>query len=1010
MDKTNIAFDQFQRYETICRLVEFHRRREGQSFRVLELGSNEHKDLRLFLPQDEIMFTDIALSEAMEKDPDFQRVDGTAIPFDDKSFDFVVAADVLEHVPAEKREKFLREAWRVSRLGVILSFPFYAQDVMDAEARVNEYYKTLAGEDFIWLKEHLENSLPKTEEIGACLNKLGIPFFSLFHGDIRVWEKMWYCVFSSLFEPETLPFHTYIDNYYNRNIYARDVSDSCYRVFCVMAHEGVEDWEKCALGLWEKGRDTGDAVRFLEDLIRTRQELHALSEKNRLNEVIVDKERHIQNQNRIIEDKERHIQNQTQIIEAKDSQLQARTEALEKSEAELTDCESKLADCESELATLREKGAETAAELTHYQEHYAAAMAQRNDLERQLAQVNAAYQSISNATLWKMTKPLRVVLDAIKRPLRRIKLLRLVHGGFKCLREHGLRYTWGRFCEKCRRHWGKPEASKPLHTKKELEAQRAYAFPRPVKISIVVPLYNTPQKFLEEMIRSVQDQTYSNWELCLADGSDKEHAYVASVCKRYAKKDQRIRYQKLAENKGISENTNACIAMVTGDYIGLLDHDDLLHPSALYHVMEAICEKDADFIYTDENTFHETPEDAYCPHFKPDFAPDTLRSYNYICHFTVFRRTLLDALGTAFRPEFDGSQDYDLILRLTEKAKQIVHIPKILYYWRAHEASTASDVSAKPYTLAAARSALQEHLRRVGLDGQVGDARIPSTYRIRYKIQGKPLISILIPNKDHVDDLKKCIDSIREKSTYSKWEIIIIENNSEERATFAYYDTLKADKRIRVVYWKGTFNYAAIVNYGAGYATGKHLLLLNNDIEVITPDWLEQMLMYSQREDVGAVGAMLYYPDDTVQHAGVILGIGGVGGHAHKYFPRGDHGYMSRMAITQNYSAVTAACLMMRREVWNEVGGLDEDFAVAFNDVDLCMKIRKAGYLIVWTPYAELYHYESKTRGLEDTPEKQARFSGEVKRFLDRWDKELVAGDPYYNPNLTLDREDFSPR
>ena len=551
-------------------------------------------------------------------------------------------------------------------------------------------------------------------------------------------------------------------------------------------------------------------------------------------------------------------------------------------------------------------------------------------------------------------------------------------------------------------------AHTPVYTKKDLRRQRETKFSSRIRFSILVPLYNTPEKYLREMIQSVLDQTYSDWELCLADGSDSEYDDVRRICQDYAAKDSRICYQKLEKNEGISGNTNACMDMATGDYLALFDHDDLLHPAALFEVMRAVCEKNADFIYTDETTFHRVKKDALQPHFKPDFSPDTLRSYNYICHFTVFSRELLNAVGGGFRSEFDGSQDYDLMLRLTEQAQRIVHIPKILYYWRSHANSVASDVSAKPYTVEAAKSAMAQHLERVGLKGTVLDAKVPSTYRIAYEIEGVPLISILIPNKDHIPDLKKCINSVREKSTYQNWEIIIIENNSTEEETFSYYAEIQKDNRIRVVTWNGEFNFSAINNFGAQYAKGEYILLLNNDIEVITPDWLEQMLMFAQREDVGAVGAMLYYPDDTIQHAGVVLGIGGVAGHSHKCFPRNHRGYMFRLTLAQNYSCVTAACTLMRRKVWDEVGGLDEAFKVAFNDVDLCMRIRKAGYLVVWTPFAELYHYESKSRGLEDTPEKQARFDGEVARFQSRWAAELEAGDPYYNPNLTLTREDFS--
>lgn len=533
-------------------------------------------------------------------------------------------------------------------------------------------------------------------------------------------------------------------------------------------------------------------------------------------------------------------------------------------------------------------------------------------------------------------------------------------------------------------------------------------FPKNIKFSVLVPLYNTPESFLKAMIESVQAQTYKNWELCLADGSDSEHSFVGEICKKYADGDKRIKYEKLEKNLGISENTNACIRMATGEYIALFDHDDLLHPSALYEVMRAICEHGADFIYTDENTFSEEPRDAYNPHFKPDFSPDTLRSYNYICHLSVFSRELLDSVGY-FRSEYDGSQDYDLILRLTEKAKKVFHIRKILYYWRAHKNSVAQDVAAKPYTVTAAKKALAAHLERCGLKGEVLDSSVPTTYHIKYEIDGNPLISVIIPNKDHTDDLDICLKSLYEKSSYKNFEVIIVENNSTEKETFEYYEAIaQKHGNIKIVKWEGNFNYSAINNFGVNYAKGEFILLLNNDVEIINGSCLEEMLMFAQRKDVGAVGAKLYYSDDTVQHAGVILGLGGTAGHAHKHFGRSHPGYMARASIAQNLTACTAACLMMRRDVFDEVGGLDESFEVAFNDVDLCMKIRKKGYLVVFTPYAELYHYESKSRGNDSTPEKLERFRGEIDRFKEKWQKQLDDGDPYYNPNLTLTRDDFS--
>lgn len=779
-------------------------------------------------------------------------------------------------------------------------------------------------------------------------------------------------------------------------------------------------------------RKNEDMTRQMEDYERNIRlsEYEFQQMECRWSKAVEDKERHIQNieaareaEKTACADKEEMLQRENERIEAElhcaeklyQSQLAEQQQAAQQEKqalkADISSVQKKLDESLLEREKQNETVNELQKELSHYKEHYFAAINQREELKVQLANYQNAYHVISNAFFWKITKPLRVCLDALKRIFGRVAFLRLLDKGVRCLHEHGLGYTWKKV-----QNWKKHRqdytslANRPLFTAAQLEAQKREKFTKQIKFSIVVPLFNTPEKFLREMIQSVLDQTYADWELCMADGSDSVHRDVERICQQYAKRDHRIKYRKLEKNLGISGNTNACLDMAQGDYIALFDHDDLLHPAALYEVMRAICEQNADFIYTDENTFHEKPEDAFCPNFKPDYAPDTLRSYNYICHFTVFSKKLLDAVGE-FRQEFDGSQDYDMILRLTEKALKIVHIPEILYFWRAHKNSVADDISAKPYTLNAARCALSEHLDRLGLVGEVEDSSIPSTYRIKYAIAGSPRVSIVIPNMDYVDTLRACISSILEKTTYKNFEIVIVENNSKETETFLYYDELRSDPHIRIVTWNGKFNYSAINNFGIKEgATGEYILLLNNDIEVITPDWIQEMLMFAQRSDVGAVGAMLYYPDDTIQHAGVILGIGGVAGHAHKNLLRGDCGYMSRATIAQNLSAVTAACMMVSHNVWNQVHGLDETYEVAFNDVDLCMRICEAGYLIVWTPYAELYHYESKSRGYEDTPEKKRRFEGEVRRFQERWKKELAAGDPHYNPNLTLDREDFSVR
>lgn len=714
---------------------------------------------------------------------------------------------------------------------------------------------------------------------------------------------------------------------------------------------------------------------------------------------------------RIIGEKENSIKELNEYVLEKENYINKLSNCILEKESSIKELEASVSEKENLVQEKEQNIQHINSELENYKIHYHAAIGQRDDLTIRLAQRDAEYNIIVNSASWKITKPVRLILDYIKSMLKSNRYTHMMCKGLKCLKNNGFKYTLRKVKCKVKEAEGYKEYAKQnILTEEEKNIQSSTKFNKKVKFSIIVPLYNTPKNFLCEMINSCIDQTYENWELCLADGSDKDHLYVSEIVKDYIKNDRRIKYKSLEKNAGISENTNECIKMATGDYIALFDHDDVLHPSALFEYMKVICDKNAEIIYCDEDKFQDDINNCFDPHFKPDFAIDNLRANNYICHFTVFRRELLDEVGL-FRKEFDGSQDHDMILRLVEKAHIIVHVPKILYHWRVSSNSVASDPYAKPYTIQAGIEAVKQHLDRCNLSATVESTTVhPNFYRIKYDIVNNPLISILIPNKDHVIDLSRCINSILEKSIYKNIEIIIIENNSVDQETFDYYKTLEKYNNIKVVTYEcnGKFNYSAINNFGAKYAQGKHLLFLNNDIEIISENWLEEMLMYSQRNDVGAVGAKLYYPNDTIQHAGVILGIGGVAGHSHKYFDRKSIGYFARCVLQQNLSAVTAACLMMKRDVFMDISGFDEAFEVAFNDVDLCMRIREAGYLIVWTPYAEAYHYESISRGYEDTPEKQARFNGEVIRFKTRWGKKLEQGDPYYNPNLTIEREDFT--
>jgi GT2 family glycosyltransferase len=609
---------------------------------------------------------------------------------------------------------------------------------------------------------------------------------------------------------------------------------------------------------------------------------------------------------------------------------------------------------------------------------------------------------IHNNSLWKATGGLRKCFHFVSRQASRLK---------NC---GGLKGVVAKIKYKKREKLAmKNYGTNSFPNEEERRYEEEYAFEYRPLISILVPLYNTPQNFLSAMMGSVKDQTYKNWQLCLADGSDEQHSYVKEYCLKMAEADERISYKKLEKNEGISGNTNKCLEMAKGEYIALFDHDDILHPSVLYEYVKAINEKNADYLYCDETTFAgDDINRMLTMHFKPDYAPDNLRANNYICHFSCFKRELLE--GTElFRSKFDGSQDHDMILRLTDRAKNIVHIPKLMYYWRAHAGSVASDITAKDYAIEAARGAVADSLRSHGFKNfRISSTRAFETiFKISYEIEGNPLISIVIPNKDHIDDLKRCITSIRERSTYDNYEIIIVENNSESEEIFDYYRSIECDN-IRIVRYEGRFNYSKICNLGVANAKGEYILLLNNDVQVITVNWLEEMLMYAQRSDVGAVGAKLYYANKTIQHAGVVIGLGAhrTAGHTHYGQSRENLGYMGRLCYAQDVSAVTGACLMVKKSLYDKVGGLDESFEVSLNDVDLCLKLRHEGLLNVFTPFAELYHFESISRGLDDNGEKAKRYEEESARFREKWKQDLEAGDPYYNVNFSLDRSDYSLR
>ena len=584
-----------------------------------------------------------------------------------------------------------------------------------------------------------------------------------------------------------------------------------------------------------------------------------------------------------------------------------------------------------------------------------------------------------------------------------------IQKGFRYLKHYGPKEFWIRLHERFEPEevpYG-PWYAAYVPDEEALEKQRKHKFNYAPLISIAVPAYQTPVEFLKQMIESLISQTYTGWELCIANASP-DNEEMQRVLADYSAKDVRVRFCSLKENLGIAENTNRAFAMAKGEFMGLLDHDDLLAPNALYEIVNTLQDHpQADALYTDEDKVTTDLDEHFQPHLKPDFNLDLLRSNNYICHFFVVRKSIVEKAG-GFRKEFDGAQDYDFIFRCTENAREVLHVPEILYHWRTHKASTADNPASKMYAFEAGKRAIEAHLERTGTKGTVSHTQDLGFYRVKYPVQGEPLVSVIIPNKDEKETLQTCLESLKKNTSYQNFEIIIIENNSTTGEIFKYYKELSRDQQIHLLRWGKEFNYSAINNFGVAHARGEYLLFLNNDVKSIEPDWMEEMLGVCQRPEVGGVGAKLIYPDNTIQHAGCVIGMGGIAGHMFVDMPADRTGYFHKASLLQDMSAVTAACLMMKKEVFEQAGGFTEELAVAFNDVDLCLKVRKNNHLIVYDPYAKLYHMESKTRGAEDSKEKVRRFQTEIEYMRCHWMDILKNGDPYYNKNLSLTKWNYS--
>ena len=694
--------------------------------------------------------------------------------------------------------------------------------------------------------------------------------------------------------------------------------------------------------------------------------------------------------------------------------------------------EQEIAVHQHDLALERTRVSELTSELAAASDATNTLRQQHAELSRHAAALGSSVDELKTSLSWRITAPLRWIARALTPRFSwnvEQKLFRLYYGfpGVSHSRKRAFvlwlhkRASWltrktmsyhlQQRSETTNRSLGRPESA---HRRPRMD--RAWAsvaiqrMPRHPLISIAMPVYNIDPRWLMLAVDSVREQYYPHWELCIADDASTNPQTRAALDQLVEEDNAQIKVMRLPKNVGIAIASNAALGLATGEYIGLLDHDDELTRDALLEVARTIINANPDFVYSDEDKLDF--DGSHCePHFKPDFSPDFFFASNYLCHFSVIRRSLVEDIR-GFRSGFDGAQDYDLFLRAIERSEKIVHIPKVLYHWRKTATSTASKSSAKPKSWSAGQRALVDSMQRQRIAADVELGPYPNTYRVRRRIHGTPLVSIVIPFRDKPDVLSVCIRSILDKTDYPHFEIVGIDNDSSDLAMHALKDKLvRADARVRFVHYARPFNYSAINNFGVTQTRGEHLLLLNNDTEVIAPEWLRAMLEHSQRPDVGIVGAKLLYPDKRIQHTGVVIGAGGVAGHAHLLMDGQYPGYFGRAQLPQNVSAVTFACAMTRRAVFDQLGGLNEkELAIAFNDVDFCLRAREAGYLIVYTPFAELYHHESLTRGSEDNAEKKARFAFEVDYMQKRHAEILRDGDPYYNRNLRLDISDFSPK
>jgi glycosyltransferase involved in cell wall biosynthesis len=1029
--KLGLSPDLYSRNTIISRIA---KRLIGKpDIKIVDIGGYGGK-LNLFFSKDaNFTVMDIKDVPAEEEGVTYKQGDARKIPFSDRNFDMVISTDLLEHMDAPDRQKAIKEMLRITKRYVILGVPNNTKLVEHAEENIRAQYEAAGGEDHPFLSEHASFGLPDPTNIESVLEDEGAQYFKIAEGNLTNWyihqlytstrlneqmneKKLKFNEFfnGSLKELGNLRAPTYRTIYViskeGNNLPEAEIKEDLEKTFAFKPETFMELLKYAFTDMREFINQRKDLVIYKER--KHDEELQDASEKtremkNRLEEQkeTIEKARRsvalhreaIQELRNYLAENERTIELLKENKESMEEEIAEHLKKIKEQQEELSGMDKRIDLLLGQIRENEQSIRRRDAEITQKE-------AQIRELKTELDAYRGSLHEILNSRSYKIVK----AYSAIKKYVWTIPAAN-IKKGYEILVKLGPKEFLTRGLRKIKKQ--------PVNTSKSAYAayieknkiigagiarikKQIKGFKTKPLISIVLPVYNVEPKFLKECIESVKTQFYANWELCIADdnSSDKK---VKALLEEF-NDDKRIKIKFRKKNGGIVKASNDALTLATGAYIGFLDNDDTLAPDALFELVKALQEDKYDFIYSDEDKISEAGERCE-PFFKPEWSPDLMLSINYTCHFSVYRVKLVRDAG-GLREGFDGSQDYDLALRISEKAKKIKHIPRILYHWRKVEGSTSGQYNAKPYCFDSAKKALRDALQRRGIEGVVQDGIWQGSYRVKRALKSKPKVSIIIPFKDKPEILRECVNSILQKTAYENYEILLVDNQSELFETKEYLGSLKGESKVRTLKYEFPFNFSAINNFAAKQAEGEMLLLLNNDISVITEDWIECMLEHAQRADVGAVGAKLLYPNGTVQHAGTIIGVGGLANHAFLKQLKDDHGYFGLADVIRNVSAVTGACLMIRKDVYINMDGLNEkNLGVSFNDVDLCLRLREKGYLIVYTPYAQLTHHESLSRGYTVA-------MNEV-RFIQRNHRSILQkGDPYYNPNLTRERFDFSLR